>query len=104
VWGICLTRTRTESPFNELFRKGAPEVLIYLLMVERARYGDIRRQKFVVGDRSLSRLLKGLQSGGLIAREALPTYPISTNYSLTNKGKEVAELLKSLKALLSKKE
>jgi DNA-binding HxlR family transcriptional regulator len=99
-----LTRAETKSPFNVLFRKGASEVLIYLLTVERARYSDIRKQKFVVGDRSLSRLLKSLQDKGLIKREALPTYPVSTNYSLTDEGKEVAELLKSLKALLSKKE
>jgi len=68
--------------------------------VEKARYSDIKKQEYVVGDRSLSRILKELQRRGLIHRQALPTYPISTSYSLTDKGKMVAKLLKELKEIL----
>lgn len=72
----------------------------YLTTVEKARYGDIRRQGFLTGDRSLSRLLKELQSKGFIKKESLPTYPVSTNYSLTDKGRQIAEYLINLRKLL----
>lgn len=85
------------SLFRTLFRKGAAEVILFLASMEKARYSDIKKQKYVVGDRSLSRILKELQKQGLILREALPTYPISTTYSLTDKGKLVAKLLNELK-------
>jgi len=83
-----------------LFRKGSAEVILFLASVEKARYSEIKKQKYVVGDRSLSRILKELQERGLIRREALPTYPISTSYSLTDKGKIVAKNLNKLKEIL----
>jgi len=93
-------KEQNRSPFKILFRKGASEVILFLASVETARYSDIKKQKYVVGDRSLSRILKELQKRGLIHREALPTYPISTSYSLTDKGKNVAKHLNKLKEIL----
>lgn len=90
----------TRLKFRILFRKGAVEVLLFLALMEKARYSDIKKQKYVVGDRSLSRILRELQKRGLIQREALPTYPISTTYSLTDKGKLVAKYLNILKEAL----
>jgi len=87
------------SPFRILFRKGAAEVIIFLASEEKARYSDIRKQKYVVGDRSLSRILKELQKHNLVHREALPTYPVSTTYSLTDKGRQIAKLLNDLKEM-----
>lgn len=76
------------------------EVLLFLASVEEARYSDIKRQKYVVGDRSLSRILKELQERSLVLREAHATYPVSTSYSLTEKGRIVAKHLKELKEIL----
>lgn len=95
-----LRNKRGKSPFRILFRKGAAEVILFLASVEKARYSDIKKQEYVVGDRSLSRILKELQRRGLIHREALATYPISTSYSLTDEGKIVARLLSELKEIL----
>jgi DNA-binding HxlR family transcriptional regulator len=83
-----------------LFRKGVIETLLFLAAKESARYSEIKRQGYVVGDRSLSRLLKELQGQGLIQRKVLSTFPISTEYSLTNKGEIAAKHLKALKDLL----
>jgi len=82
-----------------LFRKGAAEVILFLVSVEEARYSEIKKQEYVIGDRSLSRILKELQERGIILREAHPTYPVSTSYSLTEKGKQVARHLGELKDL-----
>jgi DNA-binding HxlR family transcriptional regulator len=88
------------SRFRILFRKGTAEVILFLASVEKARYSDIRKQGYVIGDRSLSRILKELQKQALINRETLPTYPVSTAYSLTDKGKLVAKQLNILKETL----
>lgn len=95
-----LKKERSQSPFRILFRKGVAEVILFLASVEKARYSDLKKQKYVVGDRSLSRILKELQRRGLIHREAFPTYPVSTTYSLTDKGKIVAKHLNELKEIL----
>ena len=89
-----------QSLFRVLFRKGVAEVILFLTSTEKARYTDIKKQKYVVGDRSLSRILKEVQKRGLVHREALPTYPVSTTYSLTEKGKIVVKYLQGLKEVL----
>ena len=88
------------SQLRILFRKGTVEVILYLASVEKARYSDIKKQQYVIGDRSLSRILKELQKRELIRREVFPTYPVSTTYSLTDKGKLVAEHLNILQETL----
>jgi len=83
-----------------LFAKGVAESLLFLASIGSARYSQIKKQRYVVGDRSLSRLLKELQSHGLVERKVLSTFPISTEYSLTEKGQKVVKHLKELKSLL----
>jgi len=89
-----------DSQFRILFRKGATQIILFLASKGRARYSEIKKQRYVIGDRSLSRILKELQEPGLISREALATFPVSTSYSLTEKGKIVAKHLNELKDLL----
>jgi len=88
------------SPHQLLFAKGVAESLLFLASISSARYSQIKKQKYVVGDRSLSRLLKELQAQGLVERKVLSTFPISTEYSLTEKGQKVVKHLKELKSLL----
>ncbi len=73
------------------------ETILFLASKEKARYSDIKKQKYVIGDRTLSHILKELQKQNIIERKVLSTFPISTNYSLTEKGKTVAKCLKELK-------
>jgi len=86
-----------------LFRKGVVETLLFLASKGSARYSEIKKQGYVVGDRSLSRILKELQKHNLIRRSVLSTFPISTEYSLTDKGEAVAKLLDQLKSLMEEK-
>jgi len=89
-----------DSEFRVLFRKGATQIILFLSSKGKARYSEIKKQRYVIGDRSLSRILKELQENKLINREALATFPVSTSYSLTEKGKIVAKHLNELKDLL----
>jgi len=100
IGNTLFKKETNRSPFRILFRKGAPEIIIFLASVEKARYSEIKKQKFVIGDRSLSRILKLLQSRNLIRRETLATVPVSTLYSLTDKGKLAAKHLMELKEVL----
>jgi len=89
-----------KSQLRTLFRKGTVDVILYLATAEKARYSDIKKRQYVIGDRSLSRILKELQKRELIRREVLPTYPVSATYALTDKGKLVSEHLNILKEAL----
>jgi|YelNatPaOPRAMG01_1025707.scaffolds.fasta_scaffold98141_3 DNA-binding HxlR family transcriptional regulator len=84
-----------------LFGKGVVDIILFLEYKGKARYSEIKKERYVIGDRSLSRTLKKLQEKGIISRAALPTFPISTSYSLTEKGKAVAKHLKELALELS---
>jgi|GEM_PF-1756951 len=86
--------------FRLLFRKGVAETLFFLASKGSAGYSEIKRQGYMVGDRSLSRILKELQEHDLITRTVFSTSPISTEYSLTDKGRAVAILLNQLKSSL----
>jgi len=94
------TGDRKASCHQLLFAKGVAESLLFLATIGSARYSQIKKQRYVVGDRSLSRLLKELQAHGLVERRVLSTFPISTEYSLTEKGQKVVKHLKELKSLL----
>ena len=55
----------------------------------------------VVKSRStLASSLTQLQQAGLLARKVMETRPVGTEYSLTQKGLKLAELLGSIKDLL----
>jgi DNA-binding HxlR family transcriptional regulator len=92
----------TSLHFKFLFRKGVAETLLFLASKGSARYSEIKKQGYLIGDRSISRMLKELQKKGLINRKVLSTFPISTEYSLTEKGKAIANKLKELEELFKK--
>jgi len=92
--------TEEQKKFRTLFRKGAVDIILFLGSVGEARYSEIKSQEYVIGDRSLSRTLKALQNLDLVYREVLPTVPVSTIYSLTDKGKLVVTHLKELRNIL----
>jgi DNA-binding HxlR family transcriptional regulator len=88
------------EPLRVLFRKGAVETLLFLASKGSAKYSEIKRQGHVIGDRSLSRLLKELRAKSLVERKVQSTFPIATQYSLTEKGKAVAKHLDELRNLM----
>jgi len=84
-----------------LFGKGVSETLLFLVSRGPSSYSMIRREGVSLGDRSLSRVLKELQENKLVERKVLPTFPVSTEYSLTRKGHRVAKQLQKLEDILT---
>ena len=80
-----------------LFKKGMIEVLSYLSKVERANYYAIQKQGFVGSRQTFANLLKELEKRGIVNREVLASRPPRVEYSLTNRGKEIARILEMLK-------
>jgi len=80
-----------------LFKKGMADVLSYLSRVKKANYYAIQKQGFVGSRQTFANLLKELEKRGIVNREVLASRPPRVEYSLTNRGKEIARILEMLK-------
>jgi DNA-binding HxlR family transcriptional regulator len=79
-----------------LFRKGVVEVIFYLDKVEKAGYYEIYKQNFVVSRQTFANLLKELEKKEIVNRKVIEGRPPRVEYSLTNKGKRIADILNRL--------
>ena len=57
------------------------------------RWGELRRSVEGVSEKMLAQTLKTFERDGLVARVALPVIPPHVEYSLTERGEELVELL-----------
>ena len=60
------------------------------------RWGELRRLLTGVTEKMLSQTLRTLEADGIVAREAYPVVPPRVDYSLTDRGRELAALLRPL--------
>lgn len=74
-------------------------IMLYLLKRGSARYSEILKN-VGLSRGALALTLKDLQDDELIERRVEATRPIQTMYSLTAKGKEIAQHLESIKKLV----
>lgn len=77
------------------------EVIFYLDKVGKAGYYEIYKQNFVVSRQTFAKLLKELEKKGIVERKVIDERPPRVEYSLTEKGKEIALLLSKINQLLS---
>lgn len=69
-------------------------VILYCLMeFETVRFNELKRYLGNVSDKTLSNHLKELEAGKLIIRKEYPQIPPKVEYSLSNKGKSLMEIL-----------
>ncbi|MFD5278707.1 winged helix-turn-helix transcriptional regulator [Pseudarthrobacter sp. NPDC058362] len=69
-------------------------VLILLSLSEgEQRWSDLRRRAEGISEKMLAQTLKTLERDGLVSRHAQPVIPPRVDYSLTEKGYELAALL-----------
>ncbi len=84
---------------KNLFELSDTRILFYLRQKVVVRYSDLLEG--VIKSRStLAGALTQLQRQGLIERKVKDTRPIQTEYALTEKGKDFAQLLIEIKELL----
>lgn len=69
-------------------------VILYCLMeFKTVRFNELRRYLKYVSDKTLSNNLKELEADKLIIRQEYPQIPPKVEYSLSNKGKSLMEVL-----------
>jgi DNA-binding HxlR family transcriptional regulator len=92
---ICL-----RNKAHILFGKGIIEAILYIEKNEKAGYYELCKQGFVVSRQAFSNLLYVLEENGIADRKLIEARPTRVEYSLTSKGKEIAQLLKRLNTLI----
>ena len=73
-------------------------IAIRYLHDEPMRYNQLRRVMGNVSSKTLSRSLKHLVDEEIVERRVLATSPISVEYSLTERGRELSESLYGMKS------
>lgn len=76
--------------------KYKPVILYCLMEYEPVRFNDMRRYLKKVADKTLSQKLKELESDGLIKRYVYDQMPPKVEYSLTERGHSLVQVLDKL--------
>ncbi len=82
---------------SELLTAPSVKILLYLSEKGQSRHSDLER--LIKSRGTLATNLNDLIDEALITRKVIPTKPIQSNYSLTEKGRHVAKQLAELQAL-----
>ena len=70
--------------------------VLYILSHGTKRYGEIKREIGDISQRMLTRTLRNLEHNGLVHRQVYPVVPPMVEYSLTNLGRTLSEVTKTL--------
>lgn len=76
--------------------KYKPVILYCLMEYEPVRFNEMRRYLKKITDKTLSQHLKELENDGLILRKVYPQIPPKVEYSLTERGHSLMEVLDKL--------
>lgn len=69
-------------------------VLVLVALTEQTlRWSELRRRAEGISEKMLAQTLKTLEQDGFVHRAAQPVIPPRVDYSLTDRGRELAELL-----------
>jgi DNA-binding HxlR family transcriptional regulator len=82
---------------SELLDSPSIRIVAYLQEKGQARHSEL--EKLITSRGTLASNLNDLMEEGLVARKVLPTKPIQSNYSLTEKGRSVGKLLSEIHRL-----
>jgi DNA-binding HxlR family transcriptional regulator len=72
-------------------------LILGLLRDEPVRFNQLRRQIQGISQKMLSQTLKSLERDGLVSRKAIPTVPVTVEYSITPLGGTLSATVDSLR-------
>ena len=81
---------------SELIGRRWNGAIIFMLLKQTCRFAALRDGIPGITDRMLSERLQELEQEGLLERVVVPATPVRVEYSLTKKGKGLAEAVDSL--------
>jgi DNA-binding HxlR family transcriptional regulator len=71
--------------------------ILWRLKEQTMRYGELRKDIPHISDKMLTTQLRELEEDGYINRKVFAVVPPKTEYSLTEEGKEVIELITTIR-------
>ena len=87
--GFCYTLSLIQGKYKM--------VILYCLMeFQPVRFNELKRYLKKVSDKTLSRALKELEDDGLVNRVAYPQIPPKVEYSLTERGASLMDVLDAM--------
>ncbi len=92
----CFSDTGYSYTLSLIAGKYKPIVLYCLMEYEPVRFNEMRRYVGSAADKTLSQTLKELERDGLIHREMYPEIPPKVEYSLTERGHSLVQVLDQL--------
>ena len=81
---------------SELIGRRWTGAIIFLLLKRTCRFATLRDAIPDITDRMLSERLQELEEEGLVERTVIPETPVRVEYSLTKKGKALAEPIQAI--------
>ena len=81
---------------SELIGRRWNGAIIFMLLKQTCRFAALRAGIPGITDRMLSERLQELEQEGVVERTVLPEAPVRVEYSLTRKGKALAEAVDSI--------
>ena len=81
---------------SELIGRRWTGAIIYMLLKQTCRFATLRDGIPGITDRMLSERLQELENEGVVARVVVPETPVRVEYSLTKKGRALAEAVDSI--------
>ena len=72
--------------------------IVFVLLQDRARFGQLRAAIPGITDRMLTERLQALEREGIVIRTVVPDIPVRVEYALTKKGRALAEAFKTVSA------
>ena len=95
-WDVYSADCPTRKVLDRVADKWAVLVL-GLLSKEPVRFNQLRRKIEGVSQKMLSQTLKSLERDGLVHRKAIPTVPVTVEYSITPLGRTLVETVDGLR-------
>lgn len=81
---------------SELIGRRWTGAIIFLLLKQTCRFATLRDAIPDITDRMLSERLQELEDEGLVERTVVPQTPVRVEYSLTRKGRALAEPISAI--------
>ena len=85
-----------EYALNIISRKWRGLVIYYLYANDVMRFSELKRELNGITQKMLTQTLRFLEEENIINRKVYPVVPPKVEYTLTDKGKSIVPILKSL--------
>lgn len=92
----CIEGCPVETALNVIGGKWKGVVLYHLFKHQVLRFGQLRKMMTGVTQRMLTNQLRELERDGILCRRVFPEVPPKVEYSLSDKGRSLKEIVRSL--------